>query len=124
MDPMIYINGREMPYPKEGLNFIVTTIVNSGRNVNAEVVGQKVGRDQYKINALEWPWLSAEQWSYILKCFEDFYATVTFPDMVNNDFITLKMYPGDRSAKPFWIGKDGKPTWYRECKVNIIDCGV
>ena len=46
MKPMLYINGREVPYPKYGLNFIVTTTVNSARNVNAEVVGQRIGRDQ------------------------------------------------------------------------------
>ena len=73
MEPMIYVNGRAMPYPKYGLNFIVTTTVNSARNANAEVVGQKIGRDQYKINSLEWPWLSADDWSYILQAFSDFY---------------------------------------------------
>ena len=122
--PMIYIDGRAMPYPKYGLNFIVTTTVNSARNANAEVVGQRVGRDQYKINALEWPWLSAGDWAYVLQACANFYMTVTFPDMVNNKMITLKMYPGDRTATPYWVGENGLPTWYTGCKVNIIDCGV
>lgn len=122
--PMIYVNGRALPYPKEGLNMIVTTTVNSARNANAEVVGQKIGRDQYKLDALEFPWLSADDWAYVLQCFSEFYANVTFTDPVTNQPITLKMYPGDRSATPYWVGEDGRPTWFRNCKVNIIDCGV
>lgn len=120
----LYLNGHEMPCPRPGVNFIVTTTVNSGRNANAEVVGQKIGRDQYKVNSLEWPWLSRAQWSAILKEFSNFEVIATFPDMVTGDFITLKMYPGDRTATPYWIDDSGNPTWYMDCKVNIIDCGV
>ena len=56
------INGYELPPPKRGVNVIVTTVVNSGRDANGAVVGQRVGRDQYKIDGLEWAWLTAEQW--------------------------------------------------------------
>ena len=60
------INGYELPPPKRGVNVTVITVVNSGRDANGAVVGQRVGRDQYKIDGLEWPWLTAEQWSQIL----------------------------------------------------------
>ena len=56
------INGYELPPCKRGVSIIVTTIVNSGRDANGAVVGQKVGRDQYKIDGLEWAWLTAEEW--------------------------------------------------------------
>ena len=124
IEPMIYINGRPFPYPSVGMELIVATMVDSARNANGEVVGQKIGRDIYKVNSLQWNWLSAETWSMMLKEFDKFYVTAMIPDMVNNSWITIKMYPSDRSAKPYWIGHDGKPTWYTECKVNIIDCGV
>lgn len=121
----IYVDGTEFPYPARGLDIIVTTPVNSARNTKAEVVGQRIGRDQYKINNLQWLMLSAEQWSFILKKFKKgFSVPVTFPDPVENGWITLVMYPGDRSAQPYWIDESGKPTRYRNCKVNIIDCGV
>lgn len=121
----IYVNGVEFPYPARGLEIIITTPVSSARNTRAEVVGQRISRDQYKIQDLQWPMLSAEQWSFILKNFREGFGTnVTFPDPVTNEWITLKMYPGDRSGKPYWLGKDGKPTRYKDCKVNIIDCGV
>jgi hypothetical protein len=125
MAAIITINGVEVPAPKRGLEIIVSTNVNSGRNANGEVIGQKVGRDIYKLNSLEWPWLTAQEWSTILQLFEGFFAVVKFPDPVHNKMITLKCYPGDRSAKPYWIDSHTKmPTYYTECKVNIIDCGI
>lgn len=120
----IYVNGVEFPYPARGCNIIVTTPVDSTRNAKAGVVAQRIGRDQYKINALVWPMLTAEQWKFILQAFSNFFATVTFPDPVTDEYISLKMYPGDRSAEPYWVDKNGKPTAYVNCKVNIIDCGV
>lgn len=120
----IYVNGVEFPFPARGCNIIVTTPVDNARNAKAEVVGQRIGRDQYKINALVWPMLTAEQWKFILQAFSGFFATVTFPDPVTDDFISMKMYPGDRSADPYWVDERGKPTAFVNCKVNIIDCGV
>lgn len=123
MSSYIAINGVELPPPKRGITPIVTTVVDSGRNANGTVVGQRVGRDQYKLDGLEWPWLTATQWSTILKLLKNFFVYVTFYDPVSNSQKTLKMYPGDRSAEPYWIDKNGKPTHYRNCKVNLIDVG-
>jgi len=125
MNAFIRINGNSYPQPRRGLNLIVSTLVDSARNTNGVVVGQKVGRDQQKINDLEWGYLTAEEWSAILKEFDKgFYATITYPDMVNNRWTTRKMYPGDRTATPFHIDENtGLPLDYINCKVNIIDVG-
>lgn len=120
----IYVNGKAFPSPKRGLNFIVSTMVTSTRNAYGEVVGQKIGRDQNKINSLEWPMLDAKTWSDMLKEFDKFFVVVRFPDMVSNDWRTLKMYPGDRSAEPYEVDENGFPTKYVNCRVNLIDCGV
>lgn len=120
---IMYINGREFPSPKRYPEMIVSTLVNSGRNAFGEVVGQKVGRDQYKMNNMVWPHLDAETWSAMLQEFENFYVIAKIPDMVHNRWLEIKMYPGDRSAQPFKFGEDGLPTEYINCKVNIIDCG-
>lgn len=120
---MIYVNGVAIPYPARGLEIMVATLVDSARNANGVVVGQKIGRDQYKLNSLQWPWLTAEQWSTILQLFSGFYATVKFPDPVSNSWKMIKMYPGDRSAEPYWVNDSGMPTHYTNCKVNIIDVG-
>lgn len=117
------INGHDLPAPKRGVKPTVTTIVNAGRNANGVVVGQRVGRDQYKIDGLEWPYLTAKEWSGILSLLESFYVMVTFTDPVSNEKRTIKMYCGDRTAEPYMLGKNGKPTHYINCKVNLIDTG-
>ena len=125
MQPFIKINGHAYPQPRRGLEIIAATIVDSARNANGVVVGQKVGRDQQKLNSLQWAYLDAATWSAILKEFDNgFFVTVSYPDMVNNTWTTRKMYPGDRSAKPFHLNPStGLPLDYIECKVNLIDVG-
>ena len=117
------INGYELPPPKRGVNVTVTTVVDSGRNANGAVVGQRVGRDQYKVDGLEWAWLTAAQWQRILGLLKNFFVYVTFYDPVTNAKKTVRMYPGDRKGEPYWVDKNGKPTHYRNCKVNLIDTG-
>lgn len=119
----LLINGQSIPSPKRGVHVVVTTVVDAGRNANGAVVGQKVGRDQYKINGLEWPWLEANEWQRILQILSNFYVNVSFPNPVTNERVTIKMYCGDRSGEPYFLGADGKPTHYKNCKVNLIDTG-
>ena len=117
------INGYEVPSPKRGVKPTVTTIVDAGRDANGVVVGQRIGRDQYKLDSLDWPWLTAEEWSRILSILSSFFVYVTFPDPVTNEFVTLRMYPGDRTAEPYYLDDSGKPTHYCNCHVNLIDTG-
>ena len=120
----IRVNGKPFPAPKRYPNMVVTTAVDSARNANNKVVGQKIGRDNYKVDNLEWPYLDAATWSAMLKEFDkNFFVTVQFWDMVNNNWRTLTMYPGDRTADVFKIDSQGRPTHYLNCKVNIIDAG-
>lgn len=120
----ININGRDFPAPDVGANLLVATNVSDGKNALGEFVGQKVGRDQYKFENLQWKFLDAIIWSEILQEFDKFVVTAKIPDMVNNRFMTIRMYPGNRTAVPCEFDKNGLPTKYRDCKVNIIDCGV
>lgn len=117
------INGYELPPPKRGVNIVVTTIVDAGRDANGAVVGQRVGRDQYKIDGLEWSWLTAAQWERILKTLSNFFVYVTFNDPVTNGRKTIKMYCGDRTGEPYWVDSNGRPTHYRNCKLNLVDVG-
>lgn len=118
------INGYELPYPKRGVSVVVSTAVDSGRNTNGVVVGQRVGRDLYKIDGLEWPWLPADVWSRILKSLDNFFVMVTFEDPVSNGRKTVKMYPGDRSGEPYWVDDSGHPLYYTNCKFNLVDVGA
>lgn len=124
MAAFIKINGNEYPCPSRGLSMLVATIVDSARNANGVVVGQVVGREQQKLDGLEWAYMTAEQWSKLLQEFSDFYVTVTYPDMVTNTWTTRKMYPGDRTAEPFHLDPVTQlPLDYINCKVNLVDVG-
>ena len=83
------INGYALPPCKRGVTPTVTTLVDSGRNANGTVVGQRIGRDQYKIDNLEWSWLTAEQWSKILSILDNFFVNVTFIDPVSLSLIHI-----------------------------------
>ena len=121
---VITINEKEFPAPDIGANLIVATNVSDGKNADGEFVGQKVGRDQYKIDGLQWKFLDVETWSKILQELSSFVVTAKIPDMVNNRFLTIRMYPGNRTATPVEFDRNGLPTMYKDCKVNLIDCGV
>ena len=124
MKGFIEINGNVYPATDRGLNFLVVTTVDSARNANNELVGQKVGRDQFKVENLTWFSLDADTWSRLLQEFDKFVFTATIPNMVTNKRMTLEMYCGNRTAEPRDIDPvTMMPTRYTNCKVNIIDCG-
>ncbi len=121
---VITINGKEFPAPDLGANLVVATNVSDGKNALGEFVGQKVGRDQHKFDSLQWKLLDAATWAAILQEFDRFVVSARIPDMVHNCFMTIRMYPGNRTATPVAFDSDGLPVLYRDCKVNLIDCGV
>ena len=121
---LIVIDGTSLPVPKRGMTETISTNVDDGRNAQGEMVGERVGRDIYKLDNLEWVWLNKQQWSNILKLVSGFKFHVTFPDSVNGGFCTHLMYCGDRHAEPYYINSNGDFTFYRSCKMNLIDCGI
>ena len=125
LSAILIVNGVEFPPPKRGnFNIIVETNVNAGRNANAAAVGTVVGRNQYKIDGLEWAGLDADTWHKMLASVKDFYIPVTFEHPETGEFTTITMYPGNRTAKPLWIDPvTKKTTRYENCKFNLIDTG-
>lgn len=122
--PFIYINDVPLPIPKRGLSYTVTTTVDSSRNANAQVTGSKVGRDQLKLDNLEWAHLDATTWSRALKEFEKFKCRIRVFDPVSMTWITRYFYPGDRTFE-LWKAdpNTGQPLEYVNCKCNLIDMG-
>lgn len=119
---LILINGQPIPCPAPGMEIVSTVAVDAGRNANAAVVGQVIGRRQWKINNLQWGGLDAEDWAYIKSLLEPFYVDVTFTGD-DNVRRTLTMYPGDTTGKPLFL--DGLSYKnYESCAVNLIDCGL
>lgn len=124
-DCFIKVNGVKFPYMSRDLKMMTATMVDSARNANGVMVGQKVGRDVAKLDNLTWPHLTAEKWSEILQIMDNFFVTVEFPDMVTNSWATRTFYCGDRTATPFKIDWDtGLPKEYIDCKCNLIDTGA
>lgn len=119
------INGVAVPPPSTGLEIILSDAVNSGRNANAEVIAEKVGKTNLKYNNLRWAWLTKDEWHLICSLFSEFFVVAKVWSPLENDFVTIKMYPGDRTAQVYWLEPDGvTPKNFRDCKVNIIDCGL
>ena len=118
------VNGVNFPCPKAGFTYVISTTVDAGRNVNNEVIGQRVGRDLFKLDEMEWSGLDPDTWQSMLAAVEDFYIPVTFEDYRTGGEITITMYPGDRTATPLFVDPNThKVTRYETCKFNLIDCG-
>lgn len=125
LSSFLNVNGYDFPCPRVGFTYTITTTVNAGRNANNAVIGQRVGRDLFKLDNMEWVGLEPEVWQSMLKAIEPFYVPVTFEDYRTGRPITITMYPGDRTAKPLFVDKDSHIiTKYENCKFNLIDCGL
>lgn len=118
------ISGYDMPCPAYGLEYTISTAVNAGRNLNDAVVGQKVGRDIYKFDNLQWIGLKPNERRKILMAIEPFFVPVTFEDYKTGLPITVYMYPGDRKIKPLFADKYSHLVTQDEVlSFNLIDCG-
>lgn len=119
------VNGIELPCPSTGLEIVLSDAVNSGRNANAEVIAEKVGKTNIKYNNLRWAWLTRDEWYLITSIFSNFFVMAKVWNPAKNGFETIKMYPGDRTGEVYWLEEDGiTPKNFKDCKVNIIDCGL
>jgi hypothetical protein len=103
---------------------MISTVVDTDRNVNGAVVGQKIGRDLYKLDGLQWVGLYPEQRRMILRSLEPFFVPVTFEDFRTGKPVTITMYPGDRTGKPLFADKITHMVTRDELlSFHLIDCG-
>ena len=125
LSSFLNVNGYDFPCPGVGFTYTITTTLNAGRNANNAVIGQRVGRDLYKFDNLQWVGLMPETWRMMLAAVEPFYVPVTFENFRTGKPITIIMYPGDRTAKPLFADKKSHlVTKYENCKFNLIDAGL
>ena len=113
-----------LPNPdKDSANNLIATLVNSGRNADAVVTAQKIGRDQEK-TSMKWNYLEKDVWEQLLRFWdENFFFNFTYYSRVTGTRITRKFYIGDRQDKPFNVDAQGIPTAYVDCSANVIDTG-
>lgn len=115
-----------VPYPdyESGLQ-TTTTLVDGSRNQYGVFIGQRIGRDQSKIE-LQWTRMDIATWTAILQAFDaSFVLPVQYYDMSKGAVLVRKMYVNDRTAQPDGFLADGM-SWAgaRNCKLNLIDTGA
>lgn len=125
IDAFIEIDGLALPYPNKdsGLQTQIT-LVDGSRNQNGVFIGQKVGRDQSKVE-LQWYSMQAGLWSQLLKLLRaKVNHAVKYYDMAEGTIITREMYVSDRSARPKRIDPH-TGVWLiaADCKLSLVDTG-
>lgn len=75
---------------------------------------------------MTWRYISAEDWSMILKLFFSKYGgsfvnPVTFFNQVTNDWETRSMYVSDRTAGIFLRDKNGNIRGYTDTRLALVE---
>ena len=114
-----------VPYPDYESGLQTTTTLVDGSNQYGVFIGQRIGRDQSKIE-LQWTRMDIAMWTAILQAFDaSFVLPVQYYDMAKGAVVVRKMYVNDRTAQPDGFLADGM-SWAgaRNCKLNLIDTGA
>lgn len=124
-EEFLVVNGKTFPMVKaDSGKQTVATMVSDARNAQGVFIGQKIGRDQSKVEYVA-SVLTAKEWSEILMIFErSFVNNVTYFDMVTGRKVTRKMYVSDRTASPLSVDEEGNVTTWKDCALNLIDTGM
>ena len=120
-------SGIALPEPLIGSgNTTISTMVNSGRNSSGNFVGQIVGEDKMKIE-MAWDGLSPSEFENLLKIWDrrqggKFINSFTVYDPRVRDYVTMRMYVGDRQGRPAMIANTGvgDPKYWQDIKVDLI----
>lgn len=124
MRPLISIAGTPILDPWE-YNATTSTVVDSGRNVRGEMIGAIIRDSMCKIEAV-WQYIPADEWSKILKLFNEslgghFINDVTFYNQDTNDWETRKLYVSDKTAKLFLRNKNGDVRGFTGARIALIE---
>lgn len=126
---LVTVNRTALPQPKPEGGYIGLTadVVDTARNVNATLVGGVVRYDVAKVE-MTWNYLTAEQWSNILKLFNPTYGgsftnPVEFYNQTTATWETRTMYVSDRtSGGVFLCDKDtGEPLGWKNPHLSLIE---
>ncbi len=122
---LVRVAGLDLPEPST-YNGNTATLVDSGRNVQGELIASVVREDVAKVE-ITWNYLTARQWAAINKKFSgkhggSFINDVTFYDQTSGDWVTRRMYVSDRSAG-MWRRdpRTGDILGWTNCKLSLIE---
>lgn len=114
---MLVINGVEIATPKTFQVDINDIDGETNRNAKGEMLRDRIAVKR-KLNC-EWPPLSEEECSELLKSVKDIFFQVTYPDPMEGRMLTKTFYVGDRSI-PALSYIDGEMRW-NGLKMNFIE---
>lgn len=122
---LVRVAGLDLPEPST-YSGNTATLVDSGRNVQGELIASVVREDVAKVE-MTWNYLTAQQWATINKKFSGKYGgsfvnDVTFYDQTSGDWITRQMYVSDRNAG-MWRRDpiNGNILGWTGCKLSLIE---
>ena len=119
-------NGIELPAPAFGSGAVtISTIVDGGRNTDANFIGSVIGDDKLKIDC-KFNVLRPEEMKRLLQIFDRkqggrFINTFRVIDPRVNDFVLIEVYVGDRSGTPYFVDPQTmRPRFWHNVQANLI----
>ena len=123
IEALVTVGDYDFPEPSS-YSALTSDLVDSGRNVEGKMVGSVIRENVSKVE-ISWKYLTVEQWSRILQCFNTkakFVNDVTFFDPMEGKRITKKMYVSDRKAG-LWRRDPhtGNVMGWTECSLSLVE---
>lgn len=125
MTNLVTVAGTPLPEPATYKGY-TSTVVDSARNVQGVMIGAVIRDDIAKIE-ISWRYLTAVQWSDILKLFTvsqvgAFINSVTFFDQTTGSYNTRPMYVSDRTAG-MWRRhpNTGEVMGFTDCSLSLVE---
>ena len=123
VEALVTVGGYDFPEPSS-YNALTSDLVDSGRNVEGRMVGSVIRENVSKVE-ISWKYLTVEQWSRILQCFntkDKFVNEVIFFDPMKGERIPKTMYVSDRKAGLWRRDPDtGKVMGWTDCSLSLIE---
>lgn len=122
---LVKIGDYNLPIPST-YSAISSTIVDNARNIKGEMIGTIVREELAKIE-LTWRFLTASEWSTILKLFNNnlggnFIQNVYFYNQTTANFQTKRMYVSDRKSGMWRVDSDTKEILgWTECSLSLVE---
>lgn len=116
-----------LPTPMLGSgNTIIATNVDGSRNESGNFIGSVVGNDKLKIE-MSFAYMTPTEFMNFLKIWDraqggSFVNDFIVFDPRVNDFVTKKMYVGDRNGRPCLLNQSTfVPKYWTDIKANLIE---
>ncbi len=125
MSALVTVAGVALPEPST-YSGLTATVVDSARNAEGRMVGAVIRDDVAKVE-LSWSYLTAAQWSSILKLFTTasggrFANPVRFYNQTTANYAVREMYVSDRSAG-MWRrnASTDEVAGFTNCSLSLIE---